>query len=154
MRSCMKPLVVIWLMAALGFWGFSLVWADEGPPLGPRTIVVALDGTGDFVSLQEAVDAARKGDTVFVNPGQYPQDVTIHSKEKIKLVGAGVDQVTILGRDIVVGALHVGKWPYGGARRPALSLPIQKPSSSGILFMITIMASRLPESRMCGWSET
>jgi hypothetical protein len=24
-----------------------------------------------------------------------------------------VDQVTILGRDIVVGALHVGKWPYG-----------------------------------------
>src|SRR2546426_538506 len=113
MRSCMKPLVVIWLMAALGFWGFSLVWADEGPPLGPRTMVVALDGTGDFVSLQEAVDAARKGDTVFVKPGQYPQDVTIHSKEKIKLVGAGVDQVTILGRDIVVGALHVGKWPYG-----------------------------------------
>jgi hypothetical protein len=37
----------------------------------------------------------------------------IHSKDKIKLVGAGVDQVTILGRDIVVGALHVGKWPYG-----------------------------------------
>ncbi len=102
------------LIAALGFWGVSLVWADdEGPLLGPRTIVVALDGTGDYVSLQEAVDAAKKGDTVFVKAGHYPQDVTIHSKEKIKLVGAGVDQVTILGRDIVVGALHVGKWPYG-----------------------------------------
>ena len=113
MRSSMRRLVVICLIMALGFWGFNLVWADEGPPLGPRTIVVALDGTGDFVSLQEAVDAARKGDTVFVKPGQYPQDVTIHSKEKIKFVGAGVDQVTILGRDIVVGALHVGKWPYG-----------------------------------------
>ena len=101
------------LITALGFWGFGLVWADDGPPLSPRTIVVALDGTGDFVSLQEAVDAAKKGDTVFVKAGQYPQDVTIHSKEKMKLVGAGMDQVTILGRDIVVGALHVGKWPYG-----------------------------------------
>ena len=107
-------LSLLGLIAALGFWGFGLVWADdEGPLLGSRTIVVALDGTGDYVSLQEAVDAAKKGDTVFVKAGHYPQDVTIHSKEKIKLVGAGVDQVTILGRDIVVGALHVGKWPYG-----------------------------------------
>lgn len=100
-------------ITALGFWGFGLVWADEGPLPGPRTLVVALDGTGDYVSLQEALDAAKKGDTVFVKPGRYPQDVTIHSKEKIKFVGAGVDQVTILGREIVVGALHVGKWPYG-----------------------------------------
>lgn len=113
MSFCMKQLVVLGLVAVLGFLGVGLVWADEGPPLGPRTLVVALDGTGDFVSLQEAVDAAKKGDTVFVKAGQYPQDVTIHSKEKIKFVGAGIDQVTILGRDIVVGALHVGKWPYG-----------------------------------------
>ena len=96
-----------------GFSGFGLVLADEGSLPGPRTLVVALDGTGDFVSLQAAVDAARKGDTVFVKAGRYPQDVTIHSKEKIKFVGAGMDQVTILGREIVVGALHVGKWPYG-----------------------------------------
>jgi hypothetical protein len=100
-------------ITVFGFWGFSRAWAEEGPLLGPRTLVVALDGTGDFVSLQEAVDAAKKGDTVFVKAGQYSQDVTIHSKEMIKFVGAGVDQVTILGRDIVVGALHVGKWPYG-----------------------------------------
>jgi hypothetical protein len=109
----MKRLVLLGLMAALLSWGFGLVWADEGPLPGPRTLVVALDGTGDYSSLQEAVDASRKGDTVFVKAGHYPQDVTIHSKEKIRLVGAGMDQVTILGRDIVVGALHVGKWPYG-----------------------------------------
>jgi hypothetical protein len=113
MSSCMKRVMILGFVAAIGFWAFSLVWADEGPMPGPRTIVVALDGTGDYVSLQGAVDAAKKGDTVFVKAGRYPQDVTIHSKEKIKFVGAGVDQVTILGRDIVVGALHVGKWPYG-----------------------------------------
>ena len=101
MRSCMKQLVFLGLITAFGFWGFGLVWADEGPLLGPRTLVVALDGAGDYISLQEAVDAAKKGDTVFVKAGQYHQDVTIHGKEKIRFVGAGVDQVTILGRDIV-----------------------------------------------------
>ncbi|MBH0189608.1 MAG: hypothetical protein HP493_12450 [Nitrospira sp.] len=79
----------------------------------PRTITVSLDGSGDFISIQEAVDSAKKGDTVFVKPGAYPQNITIHSKERIKLVGAGVDQVTLLGRKDIVGVLHVGKWPYG-----------------------------------------
>lgn len=83
------------------------------PPVGARTIVVSLDGTGDFTSIQEAVDSAKKGETVFLKPGAYPQDLTIHSKEGIKLVGAGVDQVTLLGHKDRVGVLHVGKWPYG-----------------------------------------
>lgn len=89
------------------------LWADESAPIAPRTITVALDGSGDFTSIQEAVDSAHKGDTVFLNPGAYPQDVTIHSKEQVKLVGAGVDQVTLLGHHERVGVLHVGKWPYG-----------------------------------------
>lgn len=113
MNFCMKRMVVLSLMAICGLWGPGGARADEGPPLGPRTIIVALDGSGDFTSIQDAVDAAKKGDTVFLKAGQYPQDVTIHSKEKVKLVGAGRDQVTLLGREEVVGALHVGKWPYG-----------------------------------------
>src|SRR5690606_7222929 len=72
-----------------------LLGAEQDPPQGPKTIVVALDGTGDFTSIQEAVDSAKKGDTVFIKPGAYPQDLTIHSKEKIKLVGAGADLVTM-----------------------------------------------------------
>ena len=113
MNFGMKRMVVLSLMALCGLWVQGRAWADEGPLLGPRTIIVALDGSGDFTSIQDAVDAAKKGDTVFLKAGQYPQDVTIHSKEKVKLVGAGQDQVTLLGREDVVGALHVGKWPYG-----------------------------------------
>lgn len=101
-------LVVIGLLSVGG-----LAWADEPVAAGPRTITVALDGSGEFTSIQEAVDAAGKGDTVFLKPGAYPQDLTIHSKEGIRLVGAGVDQVTLLGHGERVGALHVGKWPYG-----------------------------------------
>ena len=99
------------LLSLLSIAGHA--WADEPVESPPRTITVALDGSGDFTSLQEAVDSARNGDTVFIKPGAYPQDVTIHSKERIKLVGAGVDHVTLLGHHERVGVLHVGKWPYG-----------------------------------------
>ena len=113
MSFCMKRTVVLSLTVLCGLGRLGGACADEGLPLGPRTIVVALDGSADFMSIQDAVDTAKKGDTIFIRAGRYPQDVTIHSKEKVKLVGAGQDQVTLLGREDIVGALHVGKWPYG-----------------------------------------
>lgn len=92
--------------------GFAVALA-ENPAPAPRTITVALDGSADFTSIQEAVDSAGKGDTVLIKAGAYAQDLTIHSKEKIKIVGAGVDKAVLLGRGTMVGVLHVGKWPYG-----------------------------------------
>lgn len=95
----------------VGLGGIS--WAEEPAVTGPRTITVALDGSGDFTSIQEAVDSAKKGDTVFIKPGRYQQDFTVHSKDQLKIVGAGQDKVTLVGRETIVGVLHVGKWPYG-----------------------------------------
>ncbi|QPD04277.1 MAG: hypothetical protein Nkreftii_002051 [Candidatus Nitrospira kreftii] len=92
--------------------GLGIAGSEHTVP-GSRTITVALDGSGDFSSIQEAVDSARKGDMVMIQAGSYAQDLTIHSKEKIKIVGVGVDQVTLQGRREMVGVLHVGKWPYG-----------------------------------------
>jgi len=96
---------------------FTVAWAGSqaqgGSAQAGKTIVVALDGSGDFTSIQAAVDAAAKGDTVFLRPGRYEQDLTIHSKDRLKLVGAGQDKVILIGREDLVGVLHVGKWPYG-----------------------------------------
>lgn len=110
-NTYLMRMVILVLGCLVGLSGVS--WAEEPRVAEPRTITVALDGSGDFTSIQEAVDSAKKGDTVFLKPGAYPQDLTIHSKEKIKLIGAGVDKVTMLGREDLVGVLHVGKWPYG-----------------------------------------
>lgn len=100
--------------------------AEQAPAQAPRTIVVALDGSGDFMSIQEAVDSARKGDTVFLKPGTYAQDLTIHSKDDIKLVGAGTDAVALTGRGDMVGVLHVGKWPYGATNIEISGLTINE----------------------------
>ncbi len=78
----------------------------------PRTLVVSPDGSGDFTSIQAAVDASGKGDTILIKAGTYREDVTVHSKDGLKLIGEGIDRVTILGRERV-GVFHIGKWPYG-----------------------------------------
>ncbi len=114
MPACNTYRMRIAILVFAGLIGLSgMSWAEVTVPAAPQTITVALDGSGDFTSIQEAVDSAKKGDTVFLKPGAYAQDLTIHSKDKIKLIGAGVDKVTMLGRDDLVGVLHVGKWPYG-----------------------------------------
>lgn len=102
-------LVTFWGLIGAGFG----VAGTDSVGLSPRTITVALDGSGDFSSIQEAVDSARKGDTVFIKAGAYVQDLTIHSKEQIRIIGAGTDKVSLLGQGQMVGVLHVGKWPYG-----------------------------------------
>ncbi len=114
------------VLLALLLAGVGPIYAEEPLVTGPKTIIVALDGSGDFTSIQEAVDRANEGDTVFVKPGVYPQDLTIHSKNNIKLVGAGVDKVTMLGRNDVVGVLHVGKWPYGATNIEISGLTINE----------------------------
>ena len=106
--------VIISAAVALFVAGLAIP-AKGGSPPGPKTIVVALDGSGDFTSIQQAVDAATKGDTVFLKPGRYEQDITIHGKDHLKLIGAGQDKVTLVGREDLVGVLHVGKWPYGAS---------------------------------------
>lgn len=86
--------------------------ADQAGWAGARTLVVALDGSGDFRSIQEAIDQAENGDTIRIKPGAYREDVTIHSKERLRVIGDGVELVVILGLNRV-GSFHIGKWPYG-----------------------------------------
>jgi polygalacturonase len=61
--------------------------AEAVPPVDP-TLYVAADGTGDFFSIQRAVDAAPvDGATIRVAPGTYRETVSI-DKPNIHLIGS------------------------------------------------------------------
>ena len=83
----------------------------DSAPVG-RTMVVALDGSGAYREIQAAIDDAKPGDTIFIKAGHYREDVVIHSKDRLRLIGESRDQVTISGLKRV-GVFRIGKWPYG-----------------------------------------
>ncbi|MCR4853690.1 MAG: hypothetical protein K5893_08880, partial [Prevotella sp.] len=67
-----------------------------------KTITVAADGSGDFTTVQAAVNAAEEGaeTTIRVKAGVYEEQVNIGSKQqastkRISLIGDGADQTII-----------------------------------------------------------
>jgi polygalacturonase len=63
----------------------------EAVPAPDKTLYVAADGTGDFSSVQQAVDAAPgDGATIRIAPGMYRESVSI-GKPNLRLLGSGKD---------------------------------------------------------------
>ena len=92
---------------------------------------VAPDGSGHFTSIQEAIDQAQDGDTVFIKAGRYAEDVTVHSKEGLKVIGEGPEHVFLAGLKRV-GTLHIGKWPYGATNVEIRGLTVQQHGGLGV----------------------
>ena len=52
------------LLSSLVAWAFCV-------PASAATLVVDLNGGGDYTDIQSAIDVAADGDTVLVKPGEY-----------------------------------------------------------------------------------
>ena len=92
---------------------------------------VAQDGTGQYISIQEAIDAAKSGDTIWIKAGTYAEDVTVHSKEHLKIIGEGMHDVILSGLKRV-GTLHIGKWPYGARNVEIHGLTVHQHGGLGV----------------------
>jgi parallel beta-helix repeat protein len=121
----------VWILAVIMIVrdGIVTAWAQNIEPASivepSRTIMVATDGSGQYKSIQDAVDDAKNGDTIRIKAGEYREDVTIHSKDRLRLIGEGMDRVTVLGRERV-GVFHIGKWPYGATQIEISGLTIRE----------------------------
>ena len=62
------------------------------PAAAQSVHIVAGDGSGDFVQLQAAVDAAADGDVILVRPHLEPYDPTIVAGKGLVLVGEGASR--------------------------------------------------------------
>jgi hypothetical protein len=85
------------------------------------TITVRRDGTGDYLTIQPALDAAAEGDTVSIGPGEYTEFIINPSTgmenygminvRDLTVIGAGAD-ATIIGPAVYAPNLSAGT-PWG-----------------------------------------
>lgn len=64
--------------------------------LGTLTSAVTINVPGDYSSIQEALNSAQWGDVILVAPGEYTENVTLHSG--LTLQGSGTDQTVLRGQ--------------------------------------------------------
>ena len=72
----------------------------------------------------------QSGDTIFIKAGTYGEDVTVHSKDHLTIIGEGLDRVFITGEKRV-GSLHIGKWPYGATNVTIQGLTVSQHGGLG-----------------------
>ena len=77
----------LWILAIIlcGYMGFGIKayaadeqwFAQQVEKLAKEgnVYIVAQDGTGDFLTIQEGVDAVNSGDTLIICPGVYEENV-------------------------------------------------------------------------------
>lgn len=75
----------------------KLEWLDIGNVEYTSVIVVATDGSGDYVSIQEAIDNATDGTTIYIKDGEYKETAIVD--KYVHLVGQS-KQGTILYQNI------------------------------------------------------
>ncbi|WP_455391408.1 NosD domain-containing protein, partial [[Eubacterium] cellulosolvens] len=59
------------------------------------TIVVDINGTGDYTSIQEAINNSMHGSTIYVRPGEYHENIRIF--KTLNLIGTDARNTTING---------------------------------------------------------
>ncbi|MGD9851342.1 MAG: nitrous oxide reductase family maturation protein NosD [Nitrospirales bacterium] len=126
----------LWLGMVMGIGVLPTVQASEpAAPISNKESgsvwQVRLDGTGHFISIQEAIDQAGSGDTILIAAGSYAEDVTVHSKEGLVIIGEGMDKVILTGKKRV-GTLHIGKWPYGATNVTIRGLTVLQHGGLGV----------------------
>lgn len=63
---------------------------SKKPVVTTKTFTVAQDGSGDFLTIQAAVDAAPNNANIIVSPGTYNENVRVTDKA-VNIIGSGKD---------------------------------------------------------------
>ena len=84
--------------------GYYLVKTGQLPP--PRTINVP----ADYPTIQQAIDAARSGDTIEIAPGQYLEGVMVNSKSGLAIKGTIGDYANPKNYSLNTVFYGIGTW--------------------------------------------
>ena len=101
-----KGLVSIYLVFSLITVGFTILPSSHGQPdpggaRAAKTYIVDISGGGDFTSIQEAIDNASSGDTIYVWEGEYFENIVVN--KSISLIHVFFILVLIKKRGMAFG---------------------------------------------------
>ncbi|MEW6743815.1 MAG: hypothetical protein AB1486_13755 [Planctomycetota bacterium] len=103
------------------------------------TWIVAQDGSGDFIEIQEAVDAAAPGDLILVKPGVYRG---VYIQKPVSIVGSGPDRTILaelFGDVILAGSLPRGDLVLASLRAEG-QIPVRATNSSAARLVVWNLA--------------
>jgi pectate lyase len=118
---------------------------------GATTITVAKDGSGDYSTVQAAVDAATAGSTIRIKPGAYAETVTVPTSKR----GLTIQGTTGKPGDAVIAAGHAS-WmakPGGGTYGTAGSATVTIAANDVTVENITIANTYDPSAHPQGYAQ-
>jgi hypothetical protein len=74
----------------------------------PRCWAIRPDGGGDAPTIQAAIDSSVDGDTVFVSPGTYYENITIEARDILLTSASGPSETTIDGSRSESAVVNIG----------------------------------------------
>jgi parallel beta-helix repeat protein len=88
-RTWSISVYLVFILVLLGILGMILIETENyNTSVDAAVITVDISGSGDYTSIQAAINNANTGDTVQVYPGYYYEVITISTQ--INLVGSGI----------------------------------------------------------------
>ena len=140
----LRPMVAV--AAALGLSALLAPAADAA-----TTIVVAKDGSGNYTTVQAAVDAAAAGSTIKIKAGTYGENVTVPTtKRGLTILGATGNPANIV---IAAGHANWMSKPGGGTYGTAGSATVTIAASDVTVENVTIANTYDPTAHSQGYAQ-
>ena len=95
MKRSILSIVTIWAVVIAGVLGGLLFINEDEAEVSAATLFVGGAGPGNYSTIQQGIDNASAGDTVFVYNGTYYENVIVN--KTINLTGEDRDNTTIDG---------------------------------------------------------
>ena len=89
----------------MGMIGFMAEKADAA------TLNVDWSGAGDYITIQEAIDAVVEGDSIQIAPGHYQEQLILENLVDISFLGSGVGTTFIDSPDTLTQSIDLNGYP-------------------------------------------